>query len=416
MIYELIRRDPAWRGTRWLAMVSAVVWACPSPIGQLGVFVAIMGLFGGQPQRRATRFEAGLPIEARDLLLARTLSLMALIWIAALSGVAGIVVVKGLSAQAAKPLEMGALCTLMAGMVQAAWRKQLAGPTWTLLPIVMVLPAAGPLMVDHTLPVVPPLCALVGVGLFVWNWVAAPRSFQLSETGPRADGWAGQSRKASARAAFPWAPVWRSVCSWQYVLFVPMMGLQTATGQWLLTPWWMLMVWLSLRVKTRWLWALPVGRRALLWTMIGPILAVHILGYFASFRVHRYAAPVSEPRVVVLSLAAILGLVMLTILFLVLVDWRGFARFSRVMLMSVFFSLFGIWYLATMGVLVAAPHGATWAQEGLAQISGKLPMSLPALIASAAAVLIALYWAVEKVFSEPDFADKPRVNQPDAFA
>ena len=43
-------------------------------------------------------------------------------------------------------------------------------------------------------------------------------------------------------------------------------------------------------------------------------------------------------------------------------------------------------------------------------------MGLPALIATAAAVLIALYWAIEKVFSEPDFADKPKVSQPDAFA
>jgi hypothetical protein len=43
-------------------------------------------------------------------------------------------------------------------------------------------------------------------------------------------------------------------------------------------------------------------------------------------------------------------------------------------------------------------------------------MGLPALVVAAAAVLIALYLAVEKAFSEPDFADKPRVNQPDAFA
>jgi predicted acyltransferase len=42
-------------------------------------------------------------------------------------------------------------------------------------------------------------------------------------------------------------------------------------------------------------------------------------------------------------------------------------------------------------------------------------LSLPALIAIAAAVLLALYWVVEKVFSEPDFADKPKVAQPDAF-
>jgi len=413
MIYQLIRRDPAWKALRWLALVTAVVWAWPGPIGQLGALMAMMGLFGGMPHRRASRFEAALPIEARDLLLARTLSLMAVIWIPALSGAAGIVAVRGFSALAARPLAVGALCTLMAAVAQTAWLKELAGPQWILYPLFVVVPAAGALMAEHPVALVPPLCALAGVGLFVRAWAAVPRSFQVSSAGLEV---AGRAGRPAPLAALRWAPVWRSVCSWQYLFFVTMMGVQTASGQWLLTPFWLLIAWAGPRTRTSWLWALPVGRRALLWTMMGPILAAHVLGYLAGFRVHRHAAPVSEPRVVAVTLAAILGWVMLTILFCVLADWRGFARIPRRILTTVFLSLAGLWYVASLAALFFAPHGATWGRDALAQFGRTAPMGLPALIAAAAAGLIALYWAVEKVFSEPDFADKPRVSQPDAFA
>jgi hypothetical protein len=415
MICQLIRRDQAWKATPWLALLSAVAWACSPPILVLGAFVAMMALFVGMPHRRATQFEAGLPIEARDLLLARTLSLMAVVWIPALSGAAGIVVVSGFSALAAKPLAVGGLCTLMAAVAQAAWLKELAGPQWILYPPLFFLPAVETLIVHH--PLVPPLCALAGVGLFVWAWVAVPRSFQLSSAGLKAYRAAGQAKRPAPSAAFRWAPVWRSVCSWQYVFFVTMMGLQTLSGQWLLTPFWLLIAWLGPHTKTRWLWALPVGRRALLWTIIGPILAAHALGYLASFRVHRHAPlPVSDPRVVVVTLAAILAWVLLTILFFVLADWRGFARIPRPILNTVFLSLFVIWYGASFASLFFSSHGATWARDALAQLGRTAPMGLPALIAATAAVLMALYWAVEKVFSQPDFADKPRVSQPDAVA
>jgi hypothetical protein len=321
----------------------------------------------------------------------------------------------GFSALAAKPLAVGGLCTLMAAVAQTAWLKELAGPQWILYPLFMLLPVAGPLVVDH--PLVPPLCALAGVGLFVWAWAAVPRSFHLSSAGLKAYGAAGQARRPAPLAAFRWAPVWRSVCSWQYVFFVTMMGFQTLGGQWLLTPFWLLIAWLGPHTKTRWLWALPVGRRALLWTIIGPILAAHVLGYLASFGAHRHAAPVSDPRVVVVTLGAILAWVMLAILFCVLVDWRGFARIPRPVLNTVFLSLFAIWCLASFAALYFARHdAATWTRDALAQLGRAAPMGLPALIAAAAAVLMALYWAVEKVFSQPDFADKPRVSQPDAFA
>ena len=367
MIYQLIRRDPAWKVMLWLALVSAVVWACSPPIRLFGVWIVVGCVFAGIPHRRASRFEAGLPIEARDLLLARTLSLMAMVWISALSGAAGILVVKGFSALTAKPLAVGALCTLMTAVAQTAWLKELAGPEWVSLVSFPVLPAASVLIVEHPVPLVPPLCALAGVGLFVWAWVAVPRSFQLTGAGVKSYQAAGQAREP-APPAFRWTPVVRSVCSWQYVFFVTMMGLQTAAGQWLLIPFWLLIAWQGPRMRTRWLWALPAGRRALLWTMMGPILAAHVLGYFAAFRVHRHPAPVSEPRVVVVTLAAILGLVMFTILLCVLSDWRGFARVPRRILTTAFVSLLGTWYVASFAALFFAPHSDTWGRDALVQL------------------------------------------------
>ena len=417
MIYQLIRRDPAWKATPWLALLSAVVWACPPPVGYFGALVAMMGLFGGMPHRRASRFEAGLPIEARDLLLARALSLMALIWMPALAGVAGIVAVKGFSALAARPLAVGALCTLMAAVAQVAWLKELAGPMGLLYVPFFLLPVTGPLLVDHPLPLVPPLCALAGVGLFAWALVAVPRSFQLCSARLKRSAAAGQARRPVPLAAFPWTPVLRSVCSWQYLFFVPWIGFAVFGGQWLLTPFWLVIAWGGARAKTRWLWALPVGRRALLWTLIGPILAAHVLGYLAGFLFHRRLAPVSDPRVVVVTLAAILGWLMLTILCCALIDWRGLARVPRPILNTVFLSLFLVWYAASFGLMALTPgNSAVWLRDALAHLARAAPLPLPALIAVAAAVLAALYRAVEKVFSEPDFVDKPKVAQPDAFA
>jgi hypothetical protein len=188
-----------------------------------------------------------------------------------------------------------------------------------------------------------------------------------------------------------------------------------AFGQWLLAPFWLVIAWQTPRMRTRWLWALPVGRRALLWTMIGPLLVANVLGYFAGFYLRQPVQPDSEPRVVVVALAAILAYVMLTILFCVLLDWRGFARIPRRIPMTVFSSFFMIWFLAILAGRYFGLYSDTWARDALGHFGRTVRLGLPALFATALAVLVALYWAIEKVFSEPDFADKPAVSRPDAW-
>ncbi|MBZ5586801.1 MAG: hypothetical protein LAQ30_32365, partial [Acidobacteriia bacterium] len=213
------------------------------------------------------------------------------------------------------------------------------------------------------------------------------------------------ARAPVTRAAmtFAWAPVLRSAYSWQYLFFVPMIGVWTSSGSWLLNPFWLLVAWWDSRARTRWLWALPVGRRALLWTIMGPMLAAHALGFY--FR--RPTGASSEPRVEIVTATAILVYAMLAILFIVLLDWRKLSRVPHRVRRAAFVSLLALWYLTSMALIFLAPYQELM-HNGLARLAHALPLGPPALVAAAAALLLALYLAIEKVFSEPDFADKPK--------
>ena len=420
MIYQLVRRDPAWRAMPWLALLSAVIWAWPPATGQFGALIVMIFFFNvGAPNRRASRFEAGLPIEGRDLLLGRTLSLLAMIWIPALAGTAGMAATRGISPLLVNPLMVGALCSLLAAVAQTIRPKELAGPKWILYPLFVLIPVVSALMEAYPMPWLVPVCGLAAVGLFAWSWMAVPRAFLLNRAavkeGAAADIAGRTGPPTAARTVFRWAPVLRSIFCWQYLFFGIMMGLQAASGHWFLSSFWVVIGWMTPRTKMRWLWALPVSRRALLWTMLGPILAPQVLGYLVSLRSH-WRTPVAEPRVVVVFGTAMLGWVMLNILLIVLLDWRGFARIPRNILSTAFAVLFSLFFGGSFAFQYFAPRRAPWAEAALVHLGRTVPVSLPALITVAVALLMVLYWGIEKVFSEPDFADKPRVSQPEAFA
>jgi hypothetical protein len=211
----------------------------------------------------------------------------------------------------------------------------------------------GPLLAG-AITLVLPVCTLAGLGLFAWAWANAPASFRLAGKRLKAEPEAGSP---GPFAAFRWAPVLRSVYSWQYAYFVVFMGIWSATGQWQLLPFWfVIIIWQAARGRTRWLWALPVGRRALLWIIIGPVVAVHVLGYIPT---------ASEPRVAVVTLAAMLALLMLTVLFCVLFDWRGFARLPRRIHHGVFLSLFVIWYVGIFAAWFFGPYSPKRVNDSL---------------------------------------------------
>ena len=265
MILQLIKRDPAWKFTPWLTAAAAIAALISSRYGS-----SILGAMGGlilvlfmraQPHRRVTFFEAALPIAARDLLLARFLSLMALIWlpavaVAAVSGFA-------IAGFAAIVLTLGVILILSTRI------EEFAAPVWA----TMACPAAAAvvlvltLVLKHSVPI-PAICAAVAIALGVLTWKRVPEAFQCAPMD------VSTPRKSAGRAApsSPWWPVIRSLLPWQSAIIVPISLWWVGTGMWLFAPMYMMMAYAQSQLTTRWTLALPLSRRTMLAMAIVPIL------------------------------------------------------------------------------------------------------------------------------------------------
>lgn len=114
----------------------------------------------------------------------------------------------------------------------------------------------------------------------------------------------------------------------------------------------------------------------------------------------------------IVAIALVLGGILLTTLLVSLLDWRGLFRRIRVRL---FAAIFGAWYVGALGFGFFAPRGHELAANALPALARLIPLSTPALAIAAAAVLTALYAAVEKLFREPDFVDTPKERARDTF-
>jgi len=240
-------------------------------------------------------------------------------------------------------------------------------------------------------------------------WQMAPASFQFAPAEcSSADRLPHRALPVQERAgSFVWAPVMRSVYTWQFLFFTGITGVQTLDGQWLASVLWLAFAWQAAKLRTRWLWGLPIGRRALLWTLMGPVLAVEALAYLAGFFLHRRLAPISGPRTVAVTLGAMLIWAMLAILLNTLYDWRKLCRLSQGTRATVLLLPFGAVFLAH----IALPFDEqARVRDALARLAQGVPIGFPALVAWVAALLFAVYWMTEKVFSEPEFADKPKAQ------
>jgi hypothetical protein len=101
---------------------------------------------------------------------------------------------------------------------------------------------------------------------------------------------------------------------------------------------------------------------------------------------------------------------------MVLYDWRRLGRFPKWVRALPALLLIGIPCFVPGVLFLFAPSAAmdqfARVQRDIPQaISHAIPGGVLGAVAASAAALAALYWAVEKVFSEPEFAGKPRPPQ-----
>ena len=285
MIFQLMKRD---RVFLWTALGLALVMAYFAVVFDLGatflplqLAVMIMMLAWNRTLVRATPFEMALPIEGRDLFLARVLSFLAAVWMPA------IVVFLTLWIRHEK--------------MQTGWAMLQVAPILTLallLPLAVRLPeAAAPLGLVRVLGV---LVAAAGVMSWRWFgptvsaeifgvacalvliavWPVIPYSFQMAPenreanfawmapTNPervRAPQQVGESRQFSDKTSAAMAVFRTAFGGYQDLAFFAVMISQGLFGTGLLfVAIFTVTSVLTSRQRTRWLLALPISSRALL--------------------------------------------------------------------------------------------------------------------------------------------------------
>ncbi len=275
MIYQLIRRDPAWLGTLFMVAFTTPMLAlghvdlvriicCVMPVFMFGAIGKLT-----QPERRCGAFEATLPLRTSDLFAARILSLLSAIWLPVIAGV--IVIEAQSSAAAGYLIESGALLTLALLITQSVRPRSFAAPKflWTALWICTLIVWALLLRLRRSYAGSPQpsliigICLPVSLLLFVKTWRALPESFQVADQHPGAD-W------AMPKTHFYWSPVMRSMLSRQTAAMC-FAGLTFSySGGCPFTLCWISFVTMQLAASLRWLSTLPFSRRKLLLLTLAP--------------------------------------------------------------------------------------------------------------------------------------------------
>ena len=428
MVYQLIKRDPAWKYLPYLILLSAVAGlflaASPGHVALVGGYVGFGGAFLCRPHQHATRFEAALPVAGRQLFLARVSLMMAMLWLPAIACGAAVLISGGFANSALAPMEMATVCTLSIMAVQSVRVRELNGPMWLLYGL-FLLPGMGIQLVaiPHAAIPVVVTCAALALALFLRNWRAVPKSFQIALVGASAD--AAPVGHAKARSGGEpvtvWLPILRSVFSWQYGMWLWFLFLAPKSVMWIGGCGFSLAaLWGITRQRVGWTQALPIRPRVVLWTILAPVLLTLASGYFASLHFGSHQRPVPELRDQVLNLGAMLGWALLVVLFMALFNWRRLRHVPLVIRRGLLGLVLGVPIVGSLVVLILLSKPATLAAgalipDALLRLSRALPGSLAAVIAFAALPLAALCWAVDRVLEEAEYADKPRAPKDDPF-
>jgi hypothetical protein len=296
MIWELIKRNPAWRTMPFFAVASTVLWALSTP-GEASRAVApaltqipfLICLLLPEFRQRFTLLQVTLPIAGKQLFVSRIASMLAFIWLPILAAVSVTLVLRGERTWAdhLTLLEAGAVVTVLLLLIQCVRVGTINPPGWLMLvaftgqffalPIVVARLFPGPTAVVVTLL---GGGALVSAALILQAWAHVPKSFQLAPAEPAS---AKPERRGQAWLTITWWPVFRSLYgSWQVGLFLFAGFTTTLTGNGgfalLLVP----AVFFYCYGGLRWLLHLPISPRKLFWAIWLPLTVTMMAGLVLS--------------------------------------------------------------------------------------------------------------------------------------
>ena len=276
MIWQLVKRDPAWRAAQFcVAAGAAICLALPREIIVLFPLVSV-AWFRGQPHERATLFQAALPIGACDLWLARVISFLALAWFPVAGGVTMLLLAGKPLGDAVTLMEIGAGLTVSVLALQS-WRvRELEAPVWARILAVAVLCVFIALAKFMAPAGVLMLCGATGAVLF-WNiWRQLPPAFEVLPAKVTSE---VSSQVTLTAPALVWSPILRSLFPPKVWLFLLIILLQFGSNQWLMVA----VFWVgpiqSALGQASWAGSLPVRRNALPSAIVLPGISSVLLAF-----------------------------------------------------------------------------------------------------------------------------------------
>jgi len=296
MIFQLIKRDPAWRGLPYLTLAFAAVcalWHFFAPADRSGmpalfiseIFIAptIFAVTTAFLQSLDTPLQASLPVTVRQVFLSRMLSMLAVLWLPVLAGLATLTVLKDPIASDL-PLDLwsvvtcvvlGMQCLAVRGITLRAWMIFLAATTGMFSDAISPFFSGSPAWTEM---LALGFCWVIGVALVLRTWQVVPNSFQLAP--PK-----------NVSVTLPAGSV-TSAPSWKTPLriVVRTRGLESLVPfavilLYVSNPLWYIFLgfqWPGIRQRIRWILPLPIPPRILLAIVMLPTL----VGLCAGYEVH----------------------------------------------------------------------------------------------------------------------------------
>lgn len=273
MLRELLERDGAWKSTGGLIFAAAVVYPflCLLAPGSLVIWFGVCLPSAFNARRRATPFEAALPIPGRQLVAARLIATLAGLWLPALAIAAEALLLSGWK-DALWLLEAVGVMSLVVLVQHSVRVRQTSSPKW--LGYMLVGCASAFLLLarefDLHLGAIVAVCLAASAALLAGLWFRVPAGFQIAPASPTS---ARRSRRLPSRERrwLPvWLPAWRAFFHGQFasplvfgwLLVMMRMSLVLGAGMALRAT--VACRWLE------WLLVLPVPRRKLLRMLVLP--------------------------------------------------------------------------------------------------------------------------------------------------
>jgi hypothetical protein len=227
MVRELLHREFSWRAAPYLALATAVIWLVvllswppPHDNGLMPMVFCILG-FTGDTQRRVSQYEAALPIPGRQLVAARLIGRLSLLWLGTFAVVA--VTSEFGSPKDILTLLLAAACFTLGILAEQSVRVHDAAPPrygflLGMVPLVILLwPKRGP-----SEKTVMAILLAASAALVVRLWMTIPDGFQLAPDKLMRTRRFNMGRWISGRFQTPmWWPACRSALgNWGMVVFV----------------------------------------------------------------------------------------------------------------------------------------------------------------------------------------------------